>query len=485
MRIPNYLTRSPASGRWSFRQRVPSDLQNVLDRRVIKRTLRTGDLPEARLRAVVLAAGYARFFTLLREQRVDKLGKKEADALIQRLTASQDLRDLTVHRTRAPDGTITERWQLDDEKDVQLYRSMQETYAKDPLLEAVHSPSTVQSSSVAKPAVEPMSLGEARDAWLATLKGSTLPKTYTIKKTAVESLVRFLGEKTPLATIRRSDLAKWYQHMREEGASTPTLTNKQSYTGGKAGLFDWAMAAGYYPKGDNPASGHVSYSTREKRSRRKLGFKAYDRDQIQALFAPQAFEKLSKSARWASLLGLYTGARASEIGQLLIADVVEEEGVLSIRISDEGPHQKVKTDVSLRTVPVHPDLLALGFREWVSSLKSKGSQRLFPAGKADAKNGPGNWISKAFSRHLAEVGKGWPEAKRGFHSLRKTFIQELQGAGVVSELRAQIVGHELDDEHHATYSRDFTVSEKLDGLGPHSPGLAILRYQLELRKQHV
>lgn len=42
-------------------------------------------------------------------------------------------------------------------------------------------------------------------------------------------------------------------------------------------------------------------------------------------------------------------------------------------------------------------------------------------------NGQGNWITKAFSRHLAEVGKGWEPAKRGFHSLRKTFIQELQG----------------------------------------------------------
>jgi hypothetical protein len=45
---------------------------------------------------------------------------------------------------------------------------------------------------------------------------------------------------------------------------------------------------------------------------------------------------------------------------------------------------------------------------------------------------------------------------------------------VVSELRAQIVGHELDDEHHSTYSRDFTVLEKLKGLGSHSPGLNVL-----------
>lgn len=32
-----------------------------------------------------------------------------------------------------------------------------------------------------------------------------------------------------------------------------------------------------------------------------------------------------------------------------------------------------------------------------------------------------------------------------------------------SERRAQIVGHEPDDEHHAAYSREFTVPEKLNG----------------------
>ncbi len=160
--------------------------------------------------------------------------------------------------------------------------------------------------------------------------------------------------------------------------------------------------------------------------------------------------------------------------------MVEDGGIPCIQISDEGEHQKVKTDVSLRTVPVHPDLLALGFLDWVEQARGQGQERLFPAAKADAKNGQGNWISKAFSRHLAEVGKNWPTAKRGFHSLRKTLIQELQGAGVVSELRAQLVDHELDDEHNVTYSRAFTAKEKLDGLRAVSPGLSVLDYGLSL-----
>jgi hypothetical protein len=61
MRIPHHLSRS-STGRWSFVQRVPVDLQAVLDCRLIKRTLKTKDLAQAHVRAVVLGAGYARLY---------------------------------------------------------------------------------------------------------------------------------------------------------------------------------------------------------------------------------------------------------------------------------------------------------------------------------------------------------------------------------------------------------------------------------------
>ncbi len=131
------------------------------------------------------------------------------------------------------------------------------------------------------------------------------------------------------------------------------------------------------------------------------------------------------------------GARAAEVGQLLPSDVTEQAGLLCIHMSDEGEHQKLKSDASIRTVPVHPDLLTLGFKEWVEGLRAAEAKRLFPAAKPDAKNGAGNWITKAFGRHLEAVGKNWTPGKRGFHSLRKTVIQSLQGAGVPSELRAR------------------------------------------------
>lgn len=62
----------------------------------------------------------------------------------------------------------------------------------------------------------------------------------------------------------------------------------------------------------------------------------------------------------------------------------------------------------------------------------------------------------------------------GFHSLRKTVIQTMQTAGVSAEHRAQFVGHDLDDEHHAAYSRKYTPAELAEVI------VLALRWSLDL-----
>ncbi|WP_281849310.1 hypothetical protein [Dyella sp. GSA-30] len=74
----------------------------------------------------------------------------------------------------------------------------------------------------------------------------------------------------------------------------------------------------------------------------------------------------------------------------------------------------MKSEASIRTIPVHPALLELGLLHRVEALRMAGETRLFPKVKLGGVNGPGNWLSKAFSRHVeALVGK--PEkGKFGF-----------------------------------------------------------------------
>ncbi len=474
MRIPHYLTRAP-SGRYIFRLRVPDSLRMVFGRKVIKHTLRTADTLTAHRYALELASRYAHAFECIR-----------GHGMTNKITVGEVLGNVAENGAQDYVITTSNGTRIEARTAADHARAMEAVAAIGKVGILTSQPAPAPAPAPAVPVVaQAIELGKGRDAWIKKLEANTLPKTLTIKKTAINSLVDYLGAKRALHTIERPDLARFYQHLSDAGAATPTLVNKQSYLGGKHGFFAWAAASGHYPKfskGDNPAADHIHYSTNEKRKRKKFGFKPFDIKQLQALFAPDAFAKLSPHARWAAVLGLYTGSRASEVGQLLTTDIVDMDGTPAIRITDEGEDQKVKTEASLRTVPIHADLITLGFLDYIKSL-SADDWRVFPNGNPKAKNGQGNWISKAFSAHVSRNGASWPKAKRGFHSLRKSFIQEAQGFGMASEMRVQIVGHEFDDEHHATYSRDFTAAEKLNGMrakGFKTPGMKALNYGLDL-----
>lgn len=474
MRVPHYLTRA-RSGLFSFRLRVPVDLVPLVGVRLLKRTLRTDHLPTARARAIVMAAGYAQAFDAMRTAR----------PMHKKMTVDEVLANVAEHGKRDYILTLPKGFKLEARDAADHKRAMEALEAIGPLT----LPSAPATPAAAPPAPAPavskvLTLETARDEWLDSIRASTIPKTYTIKKTAITDFTTFIGPKKHVHTITRADVAGWFQHLRKEGVATPTLTSKQSYIGGRFGFFTWAMASGCYPQGDNPATGHVTYGAQEKRRRRKLGFQPYTLEQVRALFDAEAMANLAFYTRWAAMIGVYAGARAAEVGQLSILDVLDEgDGLWSLRFTDEGEDQRLKNEASQRITPVHPDLLTLGFLDLVQTHREASQWRLFPNGDPKALNGAGNWISKSFSRHLAEVGKDWPAAKRGFHSFRKTVIQELQGKGVAAEMRAQLVGHELEGEHFEAYSRTFTPTEKMHGARHpdfQSPGLAVLDYGLDL-----
>lgn len=324
-----------------------------------------------------------------------------------------------------------------------LLRDVRAVYAPPP-------PAAV-SASPAQPAASRETLGRAAERWSKTLDGITMPaKTRSIKRCAVRELVEIVGAGISCGEITRADVGRWAEALRGRGLATPTICNKAGYI---SGFFNWLKASGII-SGENPATGVVSYGIREKRGRRKSGFQAFKAEQVMALFAPEALAKLTPAARWGALLGLYTGARVSEIAQARLVDFAELDAVLCLTITDEGEGQSLKNDGSRRVVPLHPDLLAMGLRERLDALRAAGEARFFPGHKlAAAINGPGQWLSKAWSYYLKAQGMTCPPPGRlGFHSLRKTVTQMLQNAGVTAEVRAAIVGHELDDEHHAAYS---------------------------------
>lgn len=469
MRLAHHLLRH-SSGIYHFRLRVPSDLFEAVGRRVVKISLRTRDAAVARAYAYAYGARYAAAFAAYRAERMPK-----PPSLDEILRAAQS-GEVSKYELALPSGVMLRADGPEDHA-----RAME---ALRMVLGTPQQPTYPGQFSAAQPRPAPVakgiSLGEAARKYLLTLDSNTMPdKTRSQKRAAVMGFARWKGEAAPLSSVVRTDVAEWMQSLRNGGLATPTMFNKGSYL--KA-CFAWAQGAGYFPVGDNPAAGQVKFSTTEKRHRRKLGFQAFTPDQVTRIYAAGALVTINEQTRWGALVGLYTGARVSEVGQIRLDDFFDDDaGVWCLRITDEGAGQSLKNQVSAREVPVHPDLIALGLKERVDRLRAEGESQLFPGAKAGSVNGMGNWLSKSFGRHLSALdikaasGKG----KVGFHSLRKTFVQSLQKVGMRSEARAQLVGHELDDEHHAVYSMRFSCADLLRGAGA-NPGLVALSLGLDL-----
>lgn len=448
MRLPHNLIRHP-SGVFHFRLRVPPDLYGSVSVKVIKRSLRTRCPRTAQAWAYVLTARYhAAFITL----RSGTMPKPNLNDLLNLDTSSTQPYEISS----TPGGGFAVK--ADGAED--HARAMEALKA----LAATPFPTAAPAPTVPVVKRSGLTLAKAHRAWIQFITPSTIRKTLSIKSTAIGAFAKHVGLTKSIEDVTRTDVADWVQALRNEGLSTPTIVNKLSYL---KGFFEWAKGAGHYTGSDNPATGQLTYTHREKRQRRKHGFKPLTADQVGVLYKADALLGLSEAARWGAVLGIYTGARVAEVGQLTLADFVAVDGVPCVRFTDEGEGQSLKTDASIRTVPLHSDLLALGVLERVDALREQGESRFFPSVKVDGVNGMGNWLSKAFTRHLTacKVSAGGV-GKVGFHSLRKTVIQAMQTAGVSSEHRAQFVGHDLDDEHHAAYSRDYTPAEQLAVIGP-------------------
>jgi integrase len=144
------------------------------------------------------------------------------------------------------------------------------------------------------------------------------------------------------------------------------------------------------------------------------------------------------AAYWVPLLGLFTGARIGELAQLRTDDVEEGE-VPSIRISGDGAGQKVKTAASVRRVPIHNELIRLGFLEYVKTQRKANAGSLWPLlPQRDGK--PGGYLSQWFGeeRKAAGLTDTYPD----FHCFRHTVRTQLAEASLPEPLIDCLIGHE-------------------------------------------
>ena len=121
----------------------------------------------------------------------------------------------------------------------------------------------------------------------------------------------------------------------------------------------------------------------------------------------RALERERPERYWVPLVALYSGARLEEICQLEVRDIRKVGDVWCFDINDRGD-KAVKTDAGKRLVPLHPQLIALGFLEYWETMKREGEKRLFPNLKK-------NTLHQLFPSSLQMVypiSKGMPRGRR-------------------------------------------------------------------------
>ncbi len=287
------------------------------------------------------------------------------------------------------------------------------------------------------------------------------------------SIVLGLIGKSQLTAIRRSDaeavasLLRNYptilkKHKQFKGLSghgaielnkdlgLPTLSDEsvKDYCQKMSGFFEWCQL-------NELTDINPFKAIRFKKTRRDSEAKsAYTNTDLEKIFGAITHTKHQHRHPyyfWLPLLAYFTGARLNELCQLYKADIYEADGIWIIRIDDRFEGQKLKNQTARRSVPIHDQLLTLGFIEFVQSVKH---ERVFPELK-DSRDGFGSAASKWFGRFKSKQGFG-----RGhdFHSFRHTVATQFKRHQVSHIVAGELLGH---TQNNITYDR---YGKELDAL---------------------
>lgn len=161
----------------------------------------------------------------------------------------------------------------------------------------------------------------------------------------------------------------------------------------------------------------------------------------------KAQEKRDQSLVDLIFIGAYSGARIEEICALRCSNVSTRLGYFKI--------VDAKTKAGIREVPIHPKI-----QHRVTELVNESSDGYLLSNLTPNKYGHrSNAIGKRFGRLKTELGFG---STHVFHSIRKTFVTQLENAGINENITADIVGHEKPRITYGVYSGGASLKTKKD-----------------------
>jgi integrase len=189
----------------------------------------------------------------------------------------------------------------------------------------------------------------------------------------------------------------------------------------------------------------------EKRRTRKLPFTPVELGLLLKR-APEARpieQTYQNTMSWLCHIAAFSGMRLNEICERKVTDLKFEDNVWYFDITN------AKSEAGDRKVPIHSRLLEAGLLDFKDH---HGDSWLFPALKPGGPDRKRSWyISKRFVEYRRELGVLRIDEITGkdridFHSFRRTVIHVLERARLPQTEVAQVVGHEREGITFGTYN---------------------------------
>lgn len=157
-----------------------------------------------------------------------------------------------------------------------------------------------------------------------------------------------------------------------------------------------------------------------------------DKFDLKAIFANLPENAKKPWQLWVPILGLYTGARISEIASLKVEYFSIKSGLNVMFLAG------TKTQSSPRDLPLHKDLVKIGLLDYVEKRRQAGKEMLFDL--ACGSNGWGDEPSGWFTDYKKIINM--TEPLKVFHSFRHTIIDHMNQNGVENvKAGSQYTGH--------------------------------------------
>ncbi|MGF6412560.1 DUF6538 domain-containing protein [Paraburkholderia sp. MM5482-R1] len=470
------------NGRYEFRRRVPKELQAVIRKTElykgfgrIKRaeavrlcraeSLRSDEL-FAELRADLARAATptpaisdpisVKVRSIINAAQSDANAKRAGleDAERDRLESDEWYQSIVSH---ARDEGLDEDEALEFDRDVE--RRMQIERAAKRLLkdeEAERKPPQLQRAAQPPVTGKPtLYFTDLIDAWDRERKK---PQRTLDKAARAVRRFRELVGLMPIRDIQRSHIIAFKDALLSSG-QTGVNTNKQ--------IEQLSILLNFACKNDRLTT-NVAKGIRAAVRKAGKPVISFSEDALQAIFSSPVYSENTRpaggageAAYWLPLLALFTGARLEELCQLAPDDIREEAYIdaddtrktawcLRLVHNDERG-QAVKNAGSVRRIPLHPDLIALGFVAYAHS--HKGKPRIFPALKPNSYGEEsGNW-SKWFGKYLRGPC-GVTDKRMVFYSFRHTFKDTCRERSIGKDVADAMQGHD-DGDASSGYGSEF------------------------------